>query len=106
MELKSVSLGFRGLEARWGFENEFNRYQKECQILRQLIQALDNEKVRAAIAEFLEEEPESENIKVWQLKVLRGEKQTELFEDGHTNEDGPDHPEKRDVPGGKDPVQQ
>ena len=79
MELKSFSLGFRGLEARRGCEKEFARYQKECRILRELIQALDNDKVRAAIAEFLEEEPKEEPLKAWQIKVLRGEKKAGLF---------------------------
>ena len=76
MELKTFSVGFRGLEARRGCQEQFERYQKECRILRELIQALDNEKVRAAIAEFLEE-PEKD-IKEWQKDVMDGKK-TELF---------------------------
>lgn len=95
MELKTFSVGFRGLEARRGCQEQFERYQKECRILRELIQALDNDKVRAAIAEYLEEEQEPEPLKGWQLKVLRGEKQTGLFEDGYTVKNSDDHTERR-----------
>lgn len=93
--MKQFSVGGRGLEARKGCAEEFERYQKECRILRELIQALDNDKVRAAIAEYLEEEPDPGPLKVWQIKVLHGEKQTGLFEDGYTVENGADHPEGR-----------
>lgn len=96
MELKSFSVGFRGLEARRGCEKEFDRYREECRVLRELIQALEYEPVRAAIAEFIgRDEAEEPELKEWQLRVLRGGKQTELFEDGYTVKNSADHTERR-----------
>ena len=78
MELKTFSVGFRGLEARRGCEKEFDRYREECRVLRELIQALDYEPVKAAIAEFLEEREEKEPAE-WQKDVMAGKKQIGLF---------------------------
>ena len=104
-----------GLRARKGMEETFDRYAEECRILRELIQALEYEPVRAAIAEFLgKEEPEvftsvhipieGENkVMEWQIRIMDGEKQTELFhdhdgmrylemvQDGHKAENDADH---------------
>lgn len=87
-----------GLRARPGMEETFERYQEECRILRELMQALEYEPVKAAIAEFLgttEEEP----LKEWQRDVMDG-KRTGLFNDGHQAENAVDHSEGRDVPAG------
>jgi len=77
MELKSFSVGFRGLEARRGCEKEFDRYREECRVLRELIQALDYEPVKAAIAEFLGKEEKEE--KEWQREIRQGKILTGLF---------------------------
>lgn len=77
---------------RDGCEESFQRYSEECRILRELIQALQDSCVRAAIAEFLDEHEPAE----WQKEVMTGEKQVGLFaevKDGHQKEDGADHPE-------------
>ena len=87
-----------GLRARPGMEETFERYQEECRILRELMQVLEYEPVKAAIAEFLgtvEEEP----LKEWQRDVMDG-KRTGLFNDGHQTENAVDHSEGRDVPAG------
>ena len=107
-----------GLRARKGMEDQFDRYVEECRILRELIQALDNDKVRAAIAEFLEEKEKdgpdvapaiaeglAMGLRPWQLRVLKGGKQEGLFEDGHKAVNVPDHPEGRGIPGGTGDIQ-
>lgn len=93
MMMNKHSRDGRGLRAREGYEAEFTRYSEECRILRELMQALEYEPVKAAIAEFLErEEAEEPELKGWQMEVLQGGKQTGLFKDGHTKGNEPDHP--------------
>jgi len=97
-----------GLRARPGMEETFERYQEECRILRELMQALEYEPVKAAIAEFLGKDeierfaqtPKGKLLKNWQFRVMDGEKQTGLFEDGHTDENEADYTEGRDVSAG------
>lgn len=72
-----ASLNGAGLRARKGMEDTFDRYQKECRILRELIQALEYEPVRAAIAEFLDEP--AEELREWQRDAMEGKRQTGLF---------------------------
>lgn len=71
--MRGFSQHGRGLAARRGYQEEFDRYREECRILRELMQALEYEPVRAAIAEFLE-------LKDWQKDAAEGKKQTGLFE--------------------------
>lgn len=100
------SKGGRGLVALKGYEEQLEMATAECRILRELIQALEYDEVRAAIAKVMgEKEKEPAPLRQWQMRVIRGEKQTGLFEDGHTTENGADHPEGRNVPGGTDHVQ-
>jgi len=78
--VRKFSRDSRGLVARTGYQEEFARYSEECRILRELMQALEYEKVRAAMAEFLgKDEAEEPELKDWQLEVLQGGKQTVLF---------------------------
>ena len=77
--VKLNSVNGMGLRARPGLEDIFDRFQAECQVLRELMQALEDEEVRAAIAKFTEREEKPERLKRWQIKVLRGEKQAGLF---------------------------
>ena len=74
--MKQSSVNGMGLRARSGMEQAFDHYAEECRILRELMQALEYEPVRAAMAEFLEkDEPE---LKSWQRDVMDG-KRTGLF---------------------------
>ena len=77
--MRGFSVQGRGLEARRGYQDEFERYRKECRILRELIQALENEGVRAAIARFSED---GSGLKEWQKEAMAGEKQAGLFAKG------------------------
>lgn len=89
------SVGGMMLSPREGCEKSFEKYSEECRILRQLIQALEDSCVRAAIAEFLEENEEKEPAG-WQKDVMAGKKKIGLFaeeKDGHQKTDGADHPE-------------
>ena len=51
--VRKFSRDSRGLAARTGYQEEFARYTEECRILRELMQALEYEPVKEAIAEFL-----------------------------------------------------
>lgn len=75
--MKQFSRNGMGLVPRTGMQEEFERYRQECRILRELIQALEYEPVRAAIAEFLERE--EEEPRDWQREVMAGKKRTGLF---------------------------
>lgn len=75
--MKQASVNGMGLRPRKGMVETFERYREECRILRELIQALENEQVRAALAAFLErDEPE---IREWQRDIMDGKAQRELF---------------------------
>ena len=79
--MKQASVNGMGLRARAGMQETFDRYQEECRILRELMQALEYEPVRAAIAEFLGEKTEEnvENVREWQREIMDGKPQRELF---------------------------
>ena len=59
--MKTSSKGLKGIEPLEGLEDEFYERQEKCRILRELIQAMESEPVRAAIAE-------------WQIRLMKGEK--------------------------------
>ena len=100
--LARASKGGRKLEPMRGYTKEFNREQRKCEILREMIRALESEQVRQAMAD-------------WQKEEMTGNRQTGLFapemavvfreaEDGHTEDDVPDYPEGRGVSGRDDPL--
>lgn len=59
--LMMASKGRTGLIPIEGLEEEFDERRKKCEILREMIQALESEPVRAALAE-------------WQIRLMKGEK--------------------------------
>ncbi len=71
--LEALSKGGRKLEPAAGCERRFDKAQKKCQILRELIRALESETVRSSIAQ-------------WQREEMTGEKQTGLFAPGFATE--------------------
>ncbi len=88
--LRSYSKMGRSLEPLPGYEKEFDRQRRKCELLREMIRSLENEGVRKAMAD-------------WQLEEMKGEKQVGLFDgerplmfregtNGHTDTDLPDHP--------------
>ena len=77
--MKQASVNGMGLRARAGMQETFDRYQEECRILRELMQALEYEPVRAAIAEFLGEKEEDGDVREWQREIMDGKPQRELF---------------------------
>lgn len=77
--MKQASVNGMGLRARAGMQETFDRYQEECRILRELMQALEYEPVRAAIAEFLGEKEEDGDVREWQREIMDGEWPRELF---------------------------
>lgn len=66
--MRAYSKNGRGLEAQRDCWEEFKRQQEKCRILREMIQALDSEPVRKALAN-------------WQKEVMDGKK-TALFAPG------------------------
>jgi len=89
--LQQSSVYGMGLQPRKGMEETFDRYKEECRVLRELMQALEYEPVRAAIAEFLGRREPDEGLKDWQRDAMNGERQAGLFKDGHTDENAADH---------------
>jgi len=94
--LEVLSKAGRKLEPAQGCERRFDRERRKCQILRELIRAMESDVVRSSIAQ-------------WQREEMTGEKQTGLFspefeaeqpvvfreaEDGYPDENVPDHPEE------------
>lgn len=75
--MKKFSRHGSGLIPRTGMQEEFERYRQECRIMRELIQALEYEPVRAAITKFLERD--EEEPRDWQREVMAGKKRTGLF---------------------------
>lgn len=76
--MKLASVNGMGLQARTGMEELFQKSREQCRILRELMQALEYEPVRAAIAEFLgKDEPE---LKQWQKDLMEG-KRPKMFHD-------------------------
>lgn len=71
LEWKMTSKSYNCLEPKEGMEAAFDDCLKKCVVLQQLIQALENEPVRAAIAKFLDEEPER-GIAQWQKDLMEG----------------------------------
>lgn len=70
-EWRICSKSYNCLEPKKGMEAAFDDCLKKCVVLQQLIQALENEPVRAAIAKFLDDEPER-GIAQWQKDLMEG----------------------------------
>lgn len=77
----------------------YQEYDEKCQIIREMIQAMESEPVRKALAGWQTEElPPT---------VLRFDEDAEERNEGrYTEADVHDHPEGKRVPGGDDPVLQ
>ena len=61
------SRNYDGKDAMDGMEDVFEDQTEKCRILRELMQAVQNEKVREAIGSW-----RNEQLKDWQKKVLDG----------------------------------
>ena len=59
--LMMASKDREGLVPIEGLEDEFDERETKCRILREMIQALESEPVRAALAE-------------WQIRLMKGER--------------------------------
>ena len=62
------SKGEAGIEPLPEFEEEFDEQQEKCRILRELIQAIQNENVKKAIQDW-----RSGTLRKWQKDVLEGQ---------------------------------
>lgn len=62
------SKGNAGIEPLPEFEEEFDEQQEKCRILRELIQAIQNENVKQAIQDW-----RSMTLRDWQKQVLEGQ---------------------------------
>ena len=72
---------YDGQNPAHGMEEEFDAEEKKCQILMKLLQAIQNEKVRIAIANW-----DKDGLKLWQQMTMAGQMTTkdiskEAFED-------------------------
>lgn len=76
-EWKIASKSYLCLEPKKGMEKQFNDCMEKCRTLERVIQAMDTEEVRAAMAG---------QMKDWQREVMTGEKQTGLFAPGFGEE--------------------
>ena len=63
MRRNVVSEGRRGLIPIKGFDDEFFRRQKKCEVIQEIIRAFESEPVRRAVAE-------------WQVRLMEGERPT------------------------------
>lgn len=63
MRLSVVSVNRQGRIPIRGYEDEFMRRQQKCRVIQDMIQALESEPVRAALAN-------------WQIMLMKGEKPT------------------------------
>ena len=73
-----TSKSYNCLEPKAGMEIEFWECMKKATTLQRIIQAMESEKVREAIAAFLEEKPETE-LAQWQKDLMAG-KQPDIVE--------------------------
>ena len=53
--LEESSKGRKGLEPEKGLEEQFEEQQKKCELLREMIRALESEPVRKALANWQQE---------------------------------------------------
>ena len=65
--LMMCTKGQAGIEPLPEFEEEFDEQQDKCRILRELIQAIQNENVKHAIQEW-----RSMTVRDWQKQVMEG----------------------------------
>ena len=91
---KLCSKNYDRLEPMKGLEEQFAEQKAKCEILSDMIQALQNENVRRAMAD-------------WQKDLMEHGIQTELKfdEERYPKEYLPDHPEERGVSGRDDSLQ-
>ena len=66
--LMMCTKGQAGIEPLPEFEEEFDEQQEKCRILRELIQAIQNENVKKAIQDW-----RSGTLRKWQKDVLEGQ---------------------------------
>ncbi len=70
-EWRIASKSYNCLEPKEGMEDAFDDCMVKATVLQQLIQAMETEPVRAAIALFLEEKPEA-GLARWQKDLMAG----------------------------------
>ena len=87
--MKLCSVNYDGRIPMKGMENEFHEKRQMCEILQEMLQALNNEQVRMALAD-------------WQKELMTKGIQTELRfdEERYPEENLPDHKEEQRIPGG------
>ena len=93
-EVAICSEHYNGLTPKKGMEEAWEQGRQKVTILQEMIQALQNESVRMALAD-------------WQKDLMKNGIQTELKFDEerqHSEADAADHPEERRVPGWYDPI--
>ena len=79
--LMMCTKGQSGIEPLPEFEEEYDEQQEKCRILRDLIQAIQNENVKKAIQEW-----RSTTLVKWQRDVLDGQMTIDdLKEEKHEN---------------------
>ena len=81
-----ASKSYNCLEPKAGMEIEFYECMRKAVTLQKIIQALESEAVRAAIAAFLDEAPEA-GVAKWQQDIMDG-KPGGLFAEGFEDHAG------------------
>ena len=93
-ELAICSENYNGLTPKKGMEEAWEQGRQKVAILQEMIQALQNESVRMAMAD-------------WQKDLMKNGIQTELKFDEerqHQEADAADHPEEWGISCGSDPI--
>ena len=77
------SKGEAGIEPLPEFEEEFDEQQEKCRILREMIQAVQNENVKQAIQDW-----KNGTMRKWQRDVLEGQVSIDDLKEDNSRNDG------------------
>lgn len=81
--LMMCTKGQAGIEPLPEFEEEFDEQQEKCRILRELIQAIQNENVKKAIQDW-----RNGTLREWQKNVLDGQMTIDDLKEDNSRNDG------------------